>query len=228
MATGGASTSCALLSRTGSPARHRRRGRPLWFTDKMPQRNPSRLIALMFPRSPIIHVLRHPLDVVLSTFSNHRRTAFLPTRWRRRPPLCADDRAGRHYRAQMTLRYLRPLRRHHRRSGGRSAGCSISSASRQKLPCVSREPPLRADRQLRPGDRTALRPLALCYRHYLKQLSRQPRSSNRSSNVWDIPLTEPGGGGGAMVPGSSSARPRRQAGRRRMTRAAQPPASGVQ
>jgi len=32
-------------------------------------RDPLGLIALMFPRSPIIHVLRHPLDVVLSTFS---------------------------------------------------------------------------------------------------------------------------------------------------------------
>ena len=34
------------------------------------------LIALMFPRSPMIHVLRHPLDVVLSIFSNHPTHGF--------------------------------------------------------------------------------------------------------------------------------------------------------
>jgi hypothetical protein len=28
------------------------------------------LIALLFPRAPMIHVLRHPLDVVLSVYSN--------------------------------------------------------------------------------------------------------------------------------------------------------------
>ena len=48
-----------------------------WFTDKMPLNETHLgLIALMFPEAPIIHVLRHPLDVVLSVFSNHLTHGF--------------------------------------------------------------------------------------------------------------------------------------------------------
>lgn len=83
-----------------------------WFTDKMPLNEAHLgLIALMFPRSPLIHVVRHPLDVVLSTFSNHLTHGFY----------CAYSLESaaqhylltmdlvEHYRAQMTLRYL-PVR----------------------------------------------------------------------------------------------------------------------
>lgn len=43
-----------------------------WFTDKMPLNETHLgLIHLMFPQAPIIHLLRHPLDVVLSVYSNH-------------------------------------------------------------------------------------------------------------------------------------------------------------
>ena len=42
-----------------------------WFTDKMPLNETDLgLIALLFPQAPLIHVIRHPLDVVLSVFSN--------------------------------------------------------------------------------------------------------------------------------------------------------------
>jgi tetratricopeptide (TPR) repeat protein len=42
-----------------------------WFTDKMPLNETHLgLISLLFPKSPLIHVIRHPLDVVLSVFSN--------------------------------------------------------------------------------------------------------------------------------------------------------------
>lgn len=42
-----------------------------WFTDKMPLNETHLgLIHLLFPASPIIHLVRHPLDVVLSVFSN--------------------------------------------------------------------------------------------------------------------------------------------------------------
>lgn len=42
-----------------------------WFTDKMPLNETHLgLIHLLFPQSPIIHLVRHPLDVVLSVFSN--------------------------------------------------------------------------------------------------------------------------------------------------------------
>ncbi len=42
------------------------------FTDKMPLNETHLgLIALLFPQSPIIHVIRHPLDVLLSVYSNH-------------------------------------------------------------------------------------------------------------------------------------------------------------
>lgn len=42
-----------------------------FFTDKMPLNEMHLgLISLLFPRAPIIHVVRHPLDVVLSVYSN--------------------------------------------------------------------------------------------------------------------------------------------------------------
>ena len=48
-----------------------------WFTDKMPLNETHLgLIGLIFPQAPIIHLLRHPLDVVLSVFSNHLTHGF--------------------------------------------------------------------------------------------------------------------------------------------------------
>ena len=48
-----------------------------WFTDKMPLNEfHLGLIGLLFPASPIIHVLRHPLDVMLSVFSNQLTHGF--------------------------------------------------------------------------------------------------------------------------------------------------------
>ncbi len=42
-----------------------------WFTDKMPLNETHLgLISLLFPASPVIHLVRHPLDVVLSVYSN--------------------------------------------------------------------------------------------------------------------------------------------------------------
>ena len=42
-----------------------------WFTDKMPLNETHLgLIHLLFPRSPIVHLVRHPMDVVLSVFTN--------------------------------------------------------------------------------------------------------------------------------------------------------------
>ena len=65
------------------------------------------LIGLIFPKAPIIHLMRHPLDVVLSTFSNHLTHGYY----------CAYDLESiarhyvltldllDHYRREMTLRY---------------------------------------------------------------------------------------------------------------------------
>ena len=48
-----------------------------WFTDKMPLNETHLgLIALIFPKAPIVHVVRHPLDVVLSVFANHMTHGF--------------------------------------------------------------------------------------------------------------------------------------------------------
>jgi tetratricopeptide (TPR) repeat protein len=83
-----------------------------WFTDKMPLNETHLgLIGLLFPEAPLIHVLRHPLDVVLSVFSNHLTHGFfcsyeLETAARhyvRVMELVA------HYRTEMALRYL-PIR----------------------------------------------------------------------------------------------------------------------
>jgi len=81
-----------------------------WFTDKMPLNETHLgLIGLMFPRAPILHVVRHPLDVVLSVFSNHLTHGFY----------CAYDLVSiarhyvvvmdlvEHYRREMDLRILR-------------------------------------------------------------------------------------------------------------------------
>ncbi len=48
-----------------------------WFTDKMPLNETHLgLISLLFPASPIIHVIRHPMDVLLSVYSNHLTHGF--------------------------------------------------------------------------------------------------------------------------------------------------------
>jgi tetratricopeptide (TPR) repeat protein len=88
------------------------RGDAAWFTDKMPLNETHLgLIGLIFPQAPLMHVLRHPLDVVLSVFSNHLTHGFF----------CAyalDSIAQHmvlvhdlvaHYRAEMPLRYM-PVR----------------------------------------------------------------------------------------------------------------------
>ena len=66
------------------------------------------LIGLIFPEAPIIHLLRHPLDVVLSVFSNHLTHGFY----------CAYDLTSiarhyvlvmdlvEHYRREMALQYM--------------------------------------------------------------------------------------------------------------------------
>jgi tetratricopeptide (TPR) repeat protein len=83
-----------------------------WFTDKMPLNETQLgLIALLFPASPLIHVIRHPLDVMISALSNHFTHGYF----------CAIslESAATHYvrvmdlvmnyRAEMALRYL-PIR----------------------------------------------------------------------------------------------------------------------
>jgi hypothetical protein len=83
-----------------------------WFTDKMPLNEMHLgLISLIFPSSPLIHILRHPLDVVLSVFSYHLTHGYF----------CANalETVARHYvlvmelvqhyRAEIALRYL-PVR----------------------------------------------------------------------------------------------------------------------
>ncbi|MDE8350150.1 MAG: sulfotransferase [Acidocella sp.] len=48
-----------------------------FFTDKMPLNETHLgLISMLFPQSPIIHVIRHPLDVLLSVYSNHLTHGF--------------------------------------------------------------------------------------------------------------------------------------------------------
>jgi hypothetical protein len=83
-----------------------------WFTDKMPLNETHLgLIALIFPASPLLHILRHPLDVVLSVYSHHLTHGYF----------CAYQLESiarhyvlvmelvQHYRCEMALRYL-PLR----------------------------------------------------------------------------------------------------------------------
>ena len=83
-----------------------------WFTDKMPLNETHLgLIGLMFPQAPVIHVVRHPLDVVLSVFSNQLTHGFYCANGletiARHYALIAD--LVEHYRSNMTLKYL-PIR----------------------------------------------------------------------------------------------------------------------
>ena len=67
-----------------------------WFTDKMPLNETQLgLIGLIFPQAPVIHLVRHPLDVVLSVFSNHLTHGYY----------CAYDleSIARHYMLAMNL-----------------------------------------------------------------------------------------------------------------------------
>jgi tetratricopeptide (TPR) repeat protein len=81
-----------------------------WFTDKMPLNETHLgLIHLLFPDSPLLHVVRHPLDVMVSVYSNLLTHGFY----------CAYslESAARHYArvlelvdhyvGEMSLRYLR-------------------------------------------------------------------------------------------------------------------------
>jgi tetratricopeptide (TPR) repeat protein len=81
-----------------------------WFTDKMPLNETDLgLISMLFPESPLLHLTRHPLDVVLSVFSNRLTHGFY----------CAYalESAARHYalvmdlvdhyRNELDLRYMR-------------------------------------------------------------------------------------------------------------------------
>jgi len=83
-----------------------------FFTDKMPLNETHLgLIALLFPQSPIIHVIRHPLDVLLSVYSNHLTHGFFCAAEletiARHYNLVVDLVA--HYRRNVNMRYL-PVR----------------------------------------------------------------------------------------------------------------------
>jgi Tfp pilus assembly protein PilF len=69
------------------------------------------LIKLLFPDAPVIHVIRHPLDIMLSILSQDRK---LETNCGTSMPAAARHYAltmdmVKHYRGQLTLRYL-PVR----------------------------------------------------------------------------------------------------------------------
>jgi tetratricopeptide (TPR) repeat protein len=80
-----------------------------FFTDKMPLNETHLgLISLLFPASPIIHVVRHPLDILLSVYSNHLTHGFCCAAQMetiaQHYVLIAD--LIQHYRQHVTMRYL--------------------------------------------------------------------------------------------------------------------------
>lgn len=80
-----------------------------WFTDKMPLNETHLgLIHLLFPRSPIVHLSRHPMDVVLSVFTNALSHGFHCASTlesaARHFALTAD--LVEHYRSVLPMRYL--------------------------------------------------------------------------------------------------------------------------
>jgi tetratricopeptide (TPR) repeat protein len=83
-----------------------------WFTDKMPLNETDLgLISMLFPQSPLLHLTRHPLDVVLSVFSNlltHGYYCAYALESAARHYVLVMDLVE-HYRAELNLRYL-PVR----------------------------------------------------------------------------------------------------------------------
>jgi tetratricopeptide (TPR) repeat protein len=86
-------------------------GQP-WFTDKMPLNETHLgLIGMVFPASPLIHLVRHPLDVVLSVLSNeltHGNFCASALETAARHYARTQDLVA-HYRGALALRYL-PVR----------------------------------------------------------------------------------------------------------------------
>jgi tetratricopeptide (TPR) repeat protein len=80
-----------------------------WFTDKMPLNETDMgLIALLFPRSPLLHLVRHPLDVVLSVFSNlltHGHYCAYALETAAQHYVLVSDLVD-HYRREMQVRYM--------------------------------------------------------------------------------------------------------------------------
>jgi tetratricopeptide (TPR) repeat protein len=81
----------------------------VFFTDKMPLNEMHLgLISLLFPQSPVIHVIRHPLDVLLSAYANHLTHGYFCAATlesiARHMVLVADLVA--HYRHNLSLRVL--------------------------------------------------------------------------------------------------------------------------
>ena len=82
------------------------------FTDKMPLNETHLgLISLLFPASPMIHVLRHPLDIMVSAISNlftHGMFCSYALETAAKHYVLVADLI-QHYRSEMALRYL-PIR----------------------------------------------------------------------------------------------------------------------
>ncbi len=80
-----------------------------WFTDKMPLNETDiGLIYMLFPESPLLHLTRHPLDVVLSVFSNlltHGYYCAYSLESAARHYVLVMDLVE-HYRRELSLRYL--------------------------------------------------------------------------------------------------------------------------
>ena len=80
-----------------------------WFTDKMPLNETELgLIGLVFPKSPILHVTRHPLDVMVSVHSTlltHGHFCGYALETAALHYVRVMDMVD-HYRSEMDLRYL--------------------------------------------------------------------------------------------------------------------------
>ncbi len=144
------------------------RGIP-FFTDKMPLNETHMgLAALLFPDAPMIHVLRHPLDVVLSVFGTLLTHGFncaaelgtIALHYARMAEFVA------HVRREMALDVLmiryEDMVADLETSAPHHARCD-RAAVRARLPRLPHQPALRAHGQPVPGRRAALRaqPLSL-------------------------------------------------------------------
>ncbi len=138
-----------------------------FFTDKMPLNETHLgLIHLIFPEAPIIHVRRHPLDILISNFSNFLTHGFhqaFEVKTIARHYVLTDELVE-HYKQNLDLNYMEV--RYEDLVEDQEAACPPPLGFRRRrirsqVALVPREPALRPHRELRAGDGKALRQLGL-------------------------------------------------------------------
>ena len=128
-----------------------------YFTDKMPLNETHMgLIALLFPQAPLLHMVRHPLDVMVSAMSNHFTHGLhcgAALESAARHLVLVSDLVEHYPRADGAALPACPLRGHGRRSGTRASGGVfdfIGEPNSTRRPCISSATPATPEQRATP------------------------------------------------------------------------------